>query len=40
MTAGHLKIRDGAAVTIAQQPAAPPTQPALNDAAPAPKTKG
>jgi membrane fusion protein (multidrug efflux system) len=40
VTAGHLKIRDGAAVTIAQQPAAPPAQPALNNATPAPKTKG
>ena len=39
VTAGHLKIRDGAAVTVAAQPA-PPTQPALNQAAPAPKTKG
>jgi membrane fusion protein, multidrug efflux system len=39
VTAGHLKIRDGAAVTVAAQPS-PPTQPALNQAAPAPKTKG
>ena len=39
VTAGHLKIRDGAAVTVAAQPA-PPTKPALNEAAPAPKTKG
>jgi len=40
VTEGHLKIRDGAAVTIALQPAAPPVQPALNHATPAPKTKG
>ena len=39
VTAGHLKIRDGAAVTVAAQPA-PPAKPALNEAAPAPKTKG
>lgn len=39
VTAGHQKIRDGAAVTVAAQPA-PPTKPALNEAAPAPKTKG
>ena len=39
VTAGHLKIRDGAAVKVAEQPAAP-TKPALNEAAPAPKTKG
>ena len=39
VTAGHQKIRDGAAVKIAEQPAAP-TKPALNEAAPAPKTKG
>jgi len=38
VTAGHLKIRDGTAVTIAAQPG-PPTQPALNTA-PAQKTKG
>ena len=39
VTAGHLKIRDGAAVKLAEQPAAP-TQPVLNERAPAPKTKG
>src|SRR5687768_625724 len=39
VTAGHLKIRDGAAVTVAAQPA-PPAKPALNEAAPAPKSKG
>jgi membrane fusion protein, multidrug efflux system len=38
VTAGHLKIRDGAAVSIAEQPAAAPAQPALSTAAP--KTKG
>jgi membrane fusion protein (multidrug efflux system) len=40
VTAGHQKIRDGAAVTIARQPAAPAAQPVLNNAAPAAKTKG
>jgi membrane fusion protein, multidrug efflux system len=39
VTAGHLKIRDGVAVTIAEQPA-PAARPALNQAAPAPKVKG
>lgn len=39
VTAGHLKIRDGAAVKVAEQPAAP-AKPALNESAPAPKTKG
>ena len=39
VTAGHLKIRDGAAVQIAEQPAAAPAKPALIHAAP-PKTKG
>jgi membrane fusion protein (multidrug efflux system) len=39
VTAGHLKIRDGAAVQIAEQPAAAPAKPALINAAPA-KTKG
>ena len=38
VTAGHLKIRDGAAVNIAEQPAAPTAKPALINAAP--KTKG
>jgi membrane fusion protein (multidrug efflux system) len=37
VTAGHQKIRDGAAVKVAEQPAAP-TKPALIEAAPAPKT--
>jgi len=40
VTAGHLKIRDGAAVRIAEQPASPTSKPAQNDAAPAPKVKG
>ena len=40
VTAGHLKIRDGAVVKVAQQPSSPPAQPALNDAAPDRKTKG
>src|SRR6185436_10646765 len=39
VTEGHLKIRDGAAVKVADRPAPPPAQPALNNAAPA-KTKG
>jgi membrane fusion protein (multidrug efflux system) len=39
VTEGHLKIRDGAAVKVADRPAAPPAQPALNNAVPA-KTKG
>ena len=38
VTAGHLKIRDGAAVQIAEQPAALPSKPVLNEAAP--KVKG
>jgi len=37
VTAGHLKIRDGAAVRVAEQPAAAPAQPALNAAAQKPK---
>lgn len=40
VTAGHQKIRDGAAVRIAEQPAAPTSRPVLHEAAPAPKTKG
>lgn len=39
VTAGQLKIRDGAAVKLAEQPAAP-TQPALNESAAAQKTPG
>ena len=39
VTAGHLKIRDGAMVKVAEQPAPPTAQPALNNA-PAQKTKG
>ena len=39
VTAGQLKIRDGAAVRLAEQPAAP-TQPALNESAAAQKTPG
>jgi len=39
VTAGQLKIRDGTAVTVAEQPTARPAQPALN-VAPTPKTKG
>ena len=39
VTAGHLKIRDGAPVKVARQPEAP-AQPALNDATPDRKTKG
>ena len=38
VTTGHLKIRDGAAVQVAEQPAEP-TKPALNNVA-APKSKG
>ena len=38
VTAGHLKIRDGVAVKVADTPGAAPAQPALN--ANAPKTKG
>ena len=39
VTEGHLKIRDGAAVKVADRPATPPAQPALINATPA-KTKG
>jgi membrane fusion protein, multidrug efflux system len=39
VTAGHLKIRDGSAVKLAEQPAAP-TKPVLNERAAAPKGKG
>lgn len=39
VTEGHLKIRDGAAVKVADRPATAPTRPALNDAAPS-KSKG
>jgi membrane fusion protein (multidrug efflux system) len=38
VTAGHLKVRDGAAVTVAEPPVAP-SKPALN-ASPPPKGKG
>jgi membrane fusion protein (multidrug efflux system) len=40
VTAGHQKIRDGATVRIAEHPAAAPSLPVHNEAAPAPKTKG
>jgi len=40
VTAGHLKIRDGAAVQVAEQPASPPSKPAQNEAAPVKKVKG
>lgn len=40
VTAGHQKIRDGAAVRIVEQPATPASRPVLHEAAPAPKTKG
>ncbi len=39
VTEGHLKIRDGSAVSVAELPAPSPTRPALN-ALPAQKTKG
>ena len=38
VTEGHLKIRDGAAVRVAEQPAPAPSRPVLNQAQP--KTKG
>lgn len=40
VTAGHLKIRDGAAVKVAEQPPAAPSKPALNSAPPVTKVKG